>query len=156
MKTQILTLLLVIGLSSVGSCADTVLPDQPMGKQLEWAETGKSDSDKADRLEAFWKKYLPQEDGGVSPDLIGYGDGSHVCAIIRCAWQLTRAYISTGQKEKALAMVNWLAEHESKTSLAPVIKPAEQAGADQPATQPADKPPVKDQPSTPTSKDGPR
>jgi hypothetical protein len=32
----------------------------------------------------------------------------------------------------------------------------EQAGADQPATKPADKPPVKDQPSTPTSKAGPR
>lgn len=36
-----------------------------------------------------------------------------------------------------------------------IIK-AEQAGADQPATKPADKPPVKDQPSTPTPKDGPR
>jgi hypothetical protein len=33
---------------------------------------------------------------------------------------------------------------------------AEQAGAGQPATKPADKDPVKDQPSTPTSKDGPR
>jgi hypothetical protein len=33
---------------------------------------------------------------------------------------------------------------------------AEQAGADQPATKPADKTPVKIQPSTPTSKDGPR
>ena len=33
---------------------------------------------------------------------------------------------------------------------------AEQAGAGQPATKPADKPPVKDQPSTPTSKDLPR
>jgi len=33
---------------------------------------------------------------------------------------------------------------------------AEQAGADQPATKPADKAPVKDQPPTPTSKDGPR
>jgi hypothetical protein len=32
----------------------------------------------------------------------------------------------------------------------------EQAGADQPATQPADKPPVKDQPSTPTPKEVPR
>ena len=32
----------------------------------------------------------------------------------------------------------------------------EQAGADPPATMPADKPPVKDQPSTPTPKDGPR
>jgi hypothetical protein len=35
-------------------------------------------------------------------------------------------------------------------------KDVEQAGADQPATKPADKPPVKDQPSTPTSKDAPR
>ena len=33
---------------------------------------------------------------------------------------------------------------------------AEQAGADQPASRPADKAPVKDQPSTPTPKDGPR
>ena len=35
-------------------------------------------------------------------------------------------------------------------------KKGEQAGADQPATKPADKPPVKDQPSTPTPKVGPR
>ena len=33
---------------------------------------------------------------------------------------------------------------------------SEQAGAGQPATKPADKPPVKDQPSTPTPKDVPR
>jgi hypothetical protein len=33
---------------------------------------------------------------------------------------------------------------------------AEQPGPAQPATQPADKPPVKDQPPTPTSKDAPR
>jgi len=37
-----------------------------------------------------------------------------------------------------------------------VVEKAEQAGADQPATKPADKPQVKDQPSTPTSKDLPR
>lgn len=33
---------------------------------------------------------------------------------------------------------------------------AEQTGADQPATKPAEKPPVKDQPSTPTPKADPR
>ena len=33
---------------------------------------------------------------------------------------------------------------------------SEQAGADQPATKPADKAPVKDQPTTPTPKDSPR
>jgi hypothetical protein len=36
------------------------------------------------------------------------------------------------------------------------IQAAEQPGPAQPATQPADKPPVKDQPSTPTSKVSPR
>jgi len=38
----------------------------------------------------------------------------------------------------------------------PMNNKGEQAGADQPATKPADKAPAKDQPSTPTSKDGPR
>lgn len=93
-----------------------------MGKQLEWAEAAERDSERADRLEAFWLQYLPQEDGGISADRIGYNDGSHVVAVVHCAWQLTRAYIATGRKEKALAMVNWLAEHESKTALAPVVK----------------------------------
>ena len=37
-----------------------------------------------------------------------------------------------------------------------IFKKSEQAGADQPATKPADKPAVKDQPATPTPKDVPR
>jgi hypothetical protein len=46
---------------------------------------------------------------------------------------------------------------QSSFVVIPQSKPqAEQAGADQPATKPADKVPAKDQPSTPTSKDGPR
>jgi hypothetical protein len=36
------------------------------------------------------------------------------------------------------------------------LNQVEPAGDEQPATQPADKAPVKDQPSTPTSKDAPR
>ncbi len=125
MKLYTITLLVGLALSTFGWCGNATLPDEPMEKQLKWAEAAKNDSERADRLEAFWKEYLPQEDGGVSPDRIGYGDGSHVGAIVHYAWQLTRAYISTGQKEKALAMVNWLAEHESKTALAPVMKKAE-------------------------------
>ncbi|MCX6866294.1 MAG: hypothetical protein NTV46_08785 [Verrucomicrobia bacterium] len=44
----------------------------------------------------------------------------------------------------------------NNSATGPTIHQAEQVGADQPATKPADKPPVKNQPSTPTSKDGPR
>ncbi len=50
-------------------------------------------------------------------------------------------------------------EHDYlKSELTLTIKrrTSEPAGADQPATQPADKVPPKDQPSTPTSKDSPR
>jgi hypothetical protein len=136
MKLRSITLVFGLSIATFGWCAAATLPDEPMEKQLKWAEAAQTDSERADRLEAFWREYLPQEDGGVSPDRIGYGDGSHVGAIVHCAWQLTRAYILTGQKEKALAMVNWLAEHESKTALAPVTKNAEQGVGGQPATPP--------------------
>ena len=47
--------------------------------------------------------------------------------------------------------------HSSGTKINRLLtKETEQAGADQPATKPADKSPVKDQPSTPTPKAGPR
>jgi hypothetical protein len=140
MRTYIITILIGPAILSFGWCADTVLPAEPMGKQLEWAEAAKTDSERANRLEAFWREYLPQEDGGISPDRRGYEDGSHICAIVHCAWQLTRAYIATGQKEKALSLVNWLAEHESKTALAPIIKKVEQGGTVQPATRSQSKP----------------
>lgn len=135
MKSRIITLLILLAVSFPAFGEDTTLPDDPMGKQLEWAEAAETDADKADRLEAFWREYLPQEDGGTSPDRVGYGDGSHVAAIVHCAWQLTRAYIATGQKEKALTMVDWLAEHESKTALAPVKGKAELGVAPQSATR---------------------
>jgi hypothetical protein len=136
MKPRIITFLSIVATALPGWSAELTLPDVPMGKQLEWAEAAETDAEKAARLEAFWREYLPQEDGGISTDRIGYGDGSHVGAIVHCAWQLTRAYVSTGQKEKALAMIDWLAEHESKTALAPVTKKAEQGVGGQPATPP--------------------
>ena len=52
-------------------------------------------------------------------------------------------------KELRLIFESEMKKAESKTT-------SEQPGADQPATNPADKSPVKDQPSTPTSKVGPR
>jgi hypothetical protein len=47
-------------------------------------------------------------------------------------------------------------ERLQMSRIPPKKKTAEQAGADQPATKPADKSSAKDQPSTPTSKTGPR
>jgi len=68
------------------------------------------------------------------------------------AWGLVKSYIEKGEKDKALEALAFLQKRVS-----PILtKEAEPAGSDQPATKPADKSPVKDQPSTPTPKDGPR
>jgi len=56
---------------------------------------------------------------------------------------------SKEELEKEATQYKAMFEHADTTK-------GEQAGADQPATKPADKPPVKDQPSTSTPKDGPR
>lgn len=53
-----------------------------------------------------------------------------------------------GATEKAAQSAPAAAQSDDK-------KPITEAGADQPATKPTDKSPVKEQPSTPTPKDGP-
>jgi hypothetical protein len=67
------------------------------------------------------------------------------------AWGLAKSHIENGEKDKALEALAFLQKY-----LSPILTKADQAGADQPASKPADKPPTKDQPPTPTSKDGPR
>jgi hypothetical protein len=70
---------------------------------------------------------------------------------------LINVYGEPKQKKKFEAwFASLLGKINSFGRKAPTKQRAEQAGADQPATKPADKPPVKDQPSTPTSKDVPR
>ena len=128
----LITLVFILGVAS--SLADKVeLPEKYLTDQLKWAESGKTPKIRADRLEAFWHAHLPRENGGKNPEAPnGYEDGTHVCCIIGCAWQLTRAYIESGQKEKALEVLDWLAKNESKTGLAPIKKTGEQVGAPNP------------------------
>jgi hypothetical protein len=57
------------------------------------------------------------------------------------------------QRNESMTVTEILAHQNSDRATHPN---GEQAGADQPATSPADKVPAKIQPSTPTSKDGPR
>ena len=78
-------------------------------------------------------------DCGVGKDLSDWAGASGTLDL------LIRFYVSDS---KSFKLVNLVVPIE--------IKAAEQAGADQPATKPADKQPVKDQPSPPTSADHPR
>jgi hypothetical protein len=61
---------------------------------------------------------------------------------------------NVAQRSKGLGKYIW-GEIQGMTLIVEITK-AEQAGANQPVTKPADKPAVKDQPSTPTSKEDPR
>ena len=120
MKT-LSTLILCLGIAISANAAEVELPtDLTMEYQLKWAGSTENEKERADRLEAFWNEYLPLEDGGTNKERVGYEDGSHVGKIVWCAWQLTRAYIASGQEEKALDMMNWLAVNESRTRLAPI------------------------------------
>jgi len=122
--TCIAAVMISVSLLASGSVE---LPKASMMQQLEWALNSEPVKQRADRLEAFWHAHLPLEDGGTNPSPTeGYEDGVHIGAIIQCAWHLTRAYIESNQREKALSMIDWLAEHESKTGLAPVTNKAEQ------------------------------
>ena len=69
----------------------------------------------------------------------------------------TRRYMNTFDREPLEFVREVLRKEAAKQG--EIRRPgqeAEQAGADQPATKPADRPSVKDQPSTPTPKGGPR
>jgi len=78
------------------------------------------------------------------------------CYFLSCAGELGHEWIVSPELTKVLRRI---AKSELKWIAVPnglISQQAEQAGAGQPATKAADKAPVKDQPSTPTSKDGPR
>jgi hypothetical protein len=53
-------------------------------------------------------------------------------------------------------LLSFVVRKDGDVKVQEVLKSSEQAGADQPATKPAEKDPAKDKPSTPTPKGGPR
>lgn len=102
-------------------------PPTNMIEHARWARETKDPPKRIERLEGFMRGYLPSEDGGTNPNMKGYGDGSHGLAVAGCAWQLARAYVEAGQKDKALKMLDWLQEHDSKSMLYPG-KPKSESG----------------------------
>jgi GH15 family glucan-1,4-alpha-glucosidase len=103
--------------------------DRPPTNMIEYARWARETNDLAtriERLEGFMRGYLPSEDGGTNPEMKGYGDGSHVLAVAGCAWELARAYVKAGQKDKALKMIDWLQQHDSKSMLYPGKSKSEQ------------------------------
>ena len=74
-----------------------------------------------------------------------------VDAVAARAWDRAKLNIENGEKNKALEALAFLQKY-----LSPSLTKPEHPGADQPATNPADKAPAEVQPSSPTSKNDPR
>ena len=101
-------------------------PPTNMIEHARWARETSNLATRIERLEGFMRGYLPSEDGGTNSEMKGYGDGSHVLAVAGCAWELARAYVKAGQKDKALKMIDWLQQHDSKSMLYPGKSKSEQ------------------------------
>lgn len=117
MKKLILLLALAGLLPWFATSAPQPSATENMQAHHRWAREAPTIQERIKRLEGFWAKYLPGEEEGIDQSMHGYGDGSHVLAIAGCAWELARAYIEIGEKEKALKMLDWIQKHDSKSRL---------------------------------------
>lgn len=91
-----------------------------MLEHSRWARETKDLNLRIKRLEEFLKHYIPLEEGlKITTE---YEDGSSVYAVTGSAWALARSYIEAGQKNKALKVIDWLQENDSKSDLFPKKK----------------------------------
>ena len=92
-------------------------PPPSMIEHAKWAREAKELTVRIKRLEEFLKGYIPLEEGVVV--VTEHEDGASALAVTGSAWTLARAYVEDGQKDKALRMIGWLQEHDSKSELIP-------------------------------------
>jgi hypothetical protein len=113
-KSLICLLVVLFRLSVFG---DEVKPPENMQEHFEWAQGAEKMEERIERLESFWRRYLPSEEGGVREEMVGYGDATHGLAVAGCAWDLARAYVAAGEKTKALEMMDWIQKYDSRSAL---------------------------------------
>lgn len=126
MKTISCLLFVLMALASVGHAGDDTPPPN-MIEHARWARETKDLTLRIERLEAFLKGFIPLEEGAKIEE--EYEDGSSVLAVTGSAWVLVRAYVEAGQKNKALKVIDWLQEHDSKSDLSPKKSDSEQAAS---------------------------
>ena len=94
--------------------ADDVPPENLIARAA-WARETKDLDLRIKRLEELLKHYIPLEEGvKITTE---YEDGSGIHAVTGSAWALARAYVEAGQKDKALKVIDWLQENDSKSDL---------------------------------------
>ena len=123
MKSTTLLLCALMAISLAARAADDAPPENMIAR-AGWARETKDLQLRIKRLEEFLKPFIPLEDGiRIETE---YEDGSSIYAVTGSAWVLARAYVEAGQKEKALRILDWLQENDSKSDLFPKKSKSEQ------------------------------
>jgi hypothetical protein len=126
MKTIIILFFALMAFPTVGHTSEEAPPSNIL-EHARWARETKDLTIRIKRLEEFLKGFIPFEDGAkVETE---YEDGSSALAVTGSAWVLARAYVEAGQKDKALKVIDWLQEHDSKSDLYPKKAKSEQFAA---------------------------
>jgi hypothetical protein len=92
--------------------ADGGEPPANMQEHFAQCRAAKNTSEALVCYEAFWRKYCPEEDGGLPAAGKGYGDGSHVIHVRACAYRLLELYITAKNEEKTKKFLRWLEEKD--------------------------------------------
>lgn len=76
-------------------------PPAAINAHYAWCGEGRTNREKLQRYEGFWKDRLP-----ANPD--EYDDHPHITFVRRCAYRLVTLYAQSGQTEKCLKTLKWL------------------------------------------------
>lgn len=126
MKPIILSICTLLAFPLVAQCKEESPPSNIL-EHARWARETKDLSMRIRRLENLLKGYIPLEDG--TKIQTEYEDGSSANAVTGSAWVLVRAYVEAGQKDKALKVIDWLQENDSKSDLYTKKAKSEQGAA---------------------------
>lgn len=115
MNARLLLLALFLLTPAISTtAAEDVPPEGGIDTHWTWAQSSKMLETKIERLEILWRKYLPVIRGGTDPDIEEFEDAPHFNYVMSTSWALARAYVSKGDKVKALAMLDWIERYDSK------------------------------------------
>jgi hypothetical protein len=88
--------------------AGQIIPPQGLFPHRAWCDDARSPEERIQRLEGFWKEFLPRCDGGSNPEREEYEDAPHISRVRGAAYDLALAYTAAGRKDQARKFIEWL------------------------------------------------
>jgi len=88
--------------------AGQIIPPEGLFPHRAWCDDARSPEERIQRLEGFWREFLPQCDGGSNPRRAEYEDAPHISHVRGTAYDLALAYTSAGRMDDARRIIEWL------------------------------------------------